>query len=41
MIAKMVKMRNIPELTFAMDDSLEYGAHMDKVFQDLKDKGEL
>ena len=41
MLAKMVKMRNIPEITFAMDDSLEYGAHMDKVFKDLKDKGEL
>ncbi len=40
-LAKMVKMRNVPELTFEMDDSLEYGAYMDKVFNDLKEKGEL
>ena len=40
-LARKVKMRNIPELTFAMDDSLEYGAHMDKIFQDLKEEGKL
>lgn len=40
-LAKMVKMRNVPELTFTLDNSLEYGAHMDKVINDMKEKGQL
>ena len=40
-LAKKVKMRIIPELTFALDNSIEYGAHMDKVINDLKEKGEI
>ncbi len=36
-LAKMVKMRCIPELTFEIDDSLEYGAHMDEVFRKLNE----
>ncbi|MBR1883844.1 MAG: 30S ribosome-binding factor RbfA [Clostridia bacterium] len=40
-LAKMVKMRIVPELTFALDNSMEYGAHMDKVINDLKDSGQM
>lgn len=36
-LSKMVKMRNLPELTFEIDDSLEYGAHMDEVFRKLNE----
>ena len=28
-------MRNMPALLFELDDSMEYGAHMDKVIQDV------
>ena len=34
-LGKRVRMRNIPELTFQIDDSLEYGSHMDKVINDV------
>ncbi|MEG2348644.1 MAG: 30S ribosome-binding factor RbfA [Clostridia bacterium] len=34
-LSKRVKMRNIPALTFALDDSIEYGARMDKVIDDV------
>ena len=40
-LAKMVKMRNTPSLTFCLDNSLEYGAHMDKVINDMKENGKL
>lgn len=30
-LGKMVKMRNIPELQFEIDDSMEYGTRMDKL----------
>ena len=35
-LSKRVKMRNTPEILFVIDDSLEYGAHMDEVFKNLK-----
>ena len=31
-------MRNIPALIFELDDSMEYGAHMDKVIKEVIDK---
>ncbi|MEG1705108.1 MAG: 30S ribosome-binding factor RbfA [Clostridia bacterium] len=34
-LSKHVDMRNTPELIFELDDSLEYGAHMDKVFKEM------
>lgn len=34
-LSKHVQMRNTPELTFVIDDSLEYGAHMNEVFKKL------
>lgn len=37
-LSRMVKMRNTPEIIFEIDDSLEYGAHMDEVFKKLNDK---
>lgn len=37
-LGQKVKMRNVPKLTFALDDSIEYGAYMNRVIQELKDK---
>lgn len=34
-LGKRVRMRNIPSLTFVLDDSIEYGNHMDKVIQQV------
>ena len=31
-------MRNTPELIFEIDDSMEYGAHMDKVIKEVMEK---
>lgn len=31
----MLKARAIPDIEFKLDDSMEYGSHMDKVFKDL------
>lgn len=30
-LSKMLKARNIPDLVFELDDSMEYGAHMNEV----------
>ncbi len=35
-IAKTVNLRITPELTFEIDDSLEYGARIDSILKDLK-----
>lgn len=37
-LSRHVKMRNTPELTFVLDDSLEYGAYMNEVFRNLNNK---
>lgn len=34
-LGKKVSMRNIPELVFELDNSIEYGEHMDKVIKDV------
>jgi ribosome-binding factor A len=34
-LGKKVRMRNIPELQFELDDSIEYGAYMDKVIDNV------
>ena len=34
-LAKKVKMRNIPEITFKLDNSMEYGEYMDKVIDEV------
>ena len=31
-----VKLRNVPELVFELDHSIEHGAHMNKLFSELK-----
>ena len=35
-LAKRINLRNTPELVFELDDSLEYGARIDKILNDLK-----
>ncbi|MEG2310505.1 MAG: 30S ribosome-binding factor RbfA [Clostridia bacterium] len=37
-LGKKVRMRNVPALVFQLDDSLEYGSHMDKVINDVINK---
>lgn len=37
-LGRRVRMRNVPSLQFALDDSIEYGNHMDRVIQDVIDK---
>lgn len=37
-LGKRVRMRNMPALLFELDDSMEYGAHMDKVIKDVINK---
>ena len=34
-LAKVMRIRTVPELTFLSDDSFEYGAHMDELFAKL------
>ena len=31
-------MRNMPDITFVLDESMEYGAHMDKVIKEVIEK---
>ncbi|MCL2617611.1 MAG: 30S ribosome-binding factor RbfA [Defluviitaleaceae bacterium] len=35
MLAKRVNLRNTPEITFVLDESLEYGMKMDRLFKDM------
>ena len=35
-LAKRINLRNTPELVFELDESLEYGARIDKIINDLK-----
>lgn len=37
-IAKDINLRITPELVFEIDDSLEYGARIDSILKDLKNK---
>lgn len=37
-LSKKVSMRNIPEIIFELDNSMEYGEHMDKVINDVINK---
>lgn len=39
-LGKRVRMRNIPSLQFEFDNSIEYGAYMDKVINDVIKKDE-
>lgn len=37
-LGRRVRMRNMPELIFELDNSMEYGEHMDRVIKDVMDK---
>lgn len=37
-LGRKVRMRNIPSLQFELDDSIEYGAYMDKVIDEVMKK---
>lgn len=39
-LGRKVRMRNIPALQFELDDSIEYGAYMDKVIDEVIKKDE-
>ena len=40
-LGKLVEIRSMPELHFFLDDSIEYSAHMQKIFSELnKDEHE-
>ncbi len=40
MLAKNMNLRNTPELRFVLDTSLEYGAHMSKLIDEISKKEE-
>ncbi len=35
-LSKSMVLRTVPELSFILDDSMEYSAHMDKIFKSIK-----
>ena len=37
-LAKRINLRNTPELTFELDESLEYGARIDSILNEIKNK---
>ena len=39
-LAKKVNLRNTPELIFEIDDSIEYGAKIDKILNEIIPKEE-
>lgn len=39
-VAKNINLRVTPELTFELDDSLEYGAKIDRILKELKDESD-
>ena len=39
-IAKQMKIRKIPELHFYYDESIEYGANIEKILADLREQSE-
>ncbi|WP_048602457.1 30S ribosome-binding factor RbfA [Rubeoparvulum massiliense] len=39
-LGQRIQLRHTPELQFRLDESLDYGSHIDKILQDLHDKGE-
>ena len=34
-LSKSMVLRTVPELSFVLDDSMEYSAHMDKIFKSI------
>ena len=37
-LGRRVRMRNMPELVFELDNSMEYGEHMDRVIKEVMEK---
>ena len=35
-LSKSMILRTVPELSFVLDDSMEYSAHMDKIFKQIQ-----
>lgn len=40
-LGKALKIRKIPELNFVLDENLEHAMHMEEIFAELKQKGDL
>lgn len=40
-LSRRVRMRNIPDITFELDNSMEYGEHMDRVIKEVMDKDNM
>ena len=38
MLARNLNLRNTPELTFVLDQSIEYGVHMSKLIDEVVEK---
>ncbi len=37
-IGKRIRLRHVPEISFHLDQSIEYGAHITEILNDLKEK---
>ncbi len=40
-LGKRVRMRNMPDITFELDNSMEYGEHMDRVIKEVMEKDNM
>ena len=40
-LGKRVRMRNMPDITFELDNSMEYGEHMDRVIKEVIEKDNM
>ena len=40
-LGRRVRMRNMPDITFELDNSMEYGEHMDKVIKEVMEKDNM
>ena len=40
-LGRRVRMRNMPDITFELDNSIEYGEHMDKVIKEVMEKDNM
>ncbi len=39
-VGKRIRLRHVPEISFHLDKSIEYGAHISEILKDLKEKNE-
>ena len=40
-LGRRVRMRNMPDITFELDNSMEYGEHMDRVIKEVMDRDNM